>query len=126
MQDLLKVKNSQVYFTWFYEVSAIVEHKFKHIYAEKTFCHEKSPHVCSPRTGRRANFSLRLVFGECEGFKVHDQKEIGIKKRQIIEQVMGKATKYATLGLTKKRVNAKKPRVLETLMASMTSKPILC
>jgi hypothetical protein len=62
-------------------VSLSVAYKQQAIYAEKTFCHEKSPHVCSPRTGRRANFSLRLVFGECEGFKVHDQKEIGIKKR---------------------------------------------
>lgn len=35
---------------------------------------------------------------------------------------MGKATKYATLGLTKKCVNAKKPQVLNTLVASMTSK----
>jgi hypothetical protein len=88
MQDLLKVKNLQVYFTWCCKFWAIAEHKFKHIYAEKTFCHEKSPHVCSPRTGRRANFSLRLVFGECEGFKVHDKKEIGIKTEKT-EQIFG-------------------------------------
>ena len=86
MQDLLKVKNLQVYFTWCYKVWAILEHKFKHIYAEKTFCHEKSPHVCSPKTGRRANFSLRLVFWECEGFKVHDQKEIGIKRAKLLSK----------------------------------------
>jgi hypothetical protein len=35
---------------------------------------------------------------------------------------MGKATKYATLGVTKKSVNAMKPQALTTLMASMTSK----